>query len=61
MSDVQLNPPTKRRCLRCGREDVWDAEAGNWSIREVDGEKLDGNRFCLHEWDITGTHRPIIH
>ena len=61
MSDVQLNPPTKRRCLRCGREDVWDEAVEDWSIREVDGEKLAGNRFCLHEWDITGTHRPIIH
>jgi len=59
MADVKLNPPTKRRCPRCGREDVWDDELQDWRIRVDDGEKLAGDRFCLHEWDITGTHRPI--
>lgn len=61
MSDVKLNPPTERSCLRCGREDVWDDEVKDWTIRVVDGEKRAGDRFCLHEWDITGTHRPINH
>ena len=60
MSDVQLNPPDERRCLICGREDVWDEGADEWQIREEDGEKVAGERFCMHEWDITGTHRPIL-
>ena len=60
MDEVQLNPPKERRCLVCGREDVWDDAAGEWRIREADGEKLTGDRFCMHEWDITGTHKPIL-
>ena len=59
MNGIRLNPPTERRCLRCGREDVWDPDRESWVIREVDDEKRAGDRFCLHEWDITGTHRPI--
>lgn len=59
MGDVKLNPPTRRTCLRCGREDVWDDDVGEWTVREEDGEKRAGNRFCMHEWDITGTHTPI--
>ena len=60
MGDVQLNPPDERQCLVCGREDVWDEESEEWRIRVVEGEKIAGNRFCMHEWDITGTHRPIL-
>ena len=56
MSDVTLNPPRRRSCVSCGREDVWD---GEWTIREVDGVRRVGSPFCLHEWDITGTHTPI--
>ena len=59
MTDVELNPPTKRECLRCGRRDVWDAGLVCWRIVEEDGRKLSGNPFCMHEWDITGTHKPI--
>ena len=59
MGRVRLNPPTRRECLQCGRKDAWDDEAGQWRIREVDGEKMAGDRFCLHEWDITGSHTPI--
>lgn len=59
MNEVRLNPPRRRTCLLCGREDVWDDDVGEWRIRTQDGEKLAGERFCMHEWDITGTHRPI--
>ena len=57
--DVELNPPTRRRCTRCGREDVWDEAAVGWRVRTEGGQKRSGERFCLHEWDITGTHPPI--
>lgn len=60
MSDVTLNPPTQRRCVVCGREDVWDGDDDEWRIRSEDGEKLAGDRFCMHEWDITGNHKPIL-
>ena len=59
MGDVALNPPKRRSCVLCGREDVWDGTVNDWAIREEDGEKLSGDRFCLHEWDITGSHTPI--
>lgn len=59
MADATLNPPTRRTCMDCGREDVWDEEAGEWRIRVADGERQTGEPFCLHEWDINGTHRPV--
>lgn len=59
MADGTLNPPKNRRCVVCGREDEWDEDTGGWRIRVIDGERRAGNRFCLHEWDIAGTHRPV--
>lgn len=59
MADVTLNPPSRRACLDCGRVDVWDGDAGEWRIHEANGERKSGDPFCLHEWDITGTHRPV--
>lgn len=59
MEDVTLNPPSHRRCVICGREDVWNDDVNDWTIREENERKLSGDRYCLHEWDITGTHRPI--
>jgi hypothetical protein len=59
MSDVSLKPPKRRTCIRCGREDVWDEDVNDWAVREIDGEKRSGDRFCLHEWDITGSHTSI--
>lgn len=60
MPEITLNPPSRRECLECGRVDVWDQERGEWRIEEVNSEKRAGERFCLHEWDITGTHTPIL-
>ncbi len=59
MTDVALIPPTRRACLDCGRQDVWDPKRGEWTICEVDGVRQVGEPFCLHEWDITGNHRPV--
>jgi hypothetical protein len=52
-------PPEKRECERCGRRDFWDHDAQKWRIVEEDGEKLIGDPYCLHEWDITGTYNPL--
>ena len=60
MNAVQLNPPTERECTRCGRRDVWDNQDGGWVIEQVEGEPASGSPFCIHEWDINGTHNPIL-
>lgn len=57
---VEIEPPTRRSCERCGREDVWDEEANNWVIRVEGGERLVGDRHCIHEWDINGGYSPIV-
>jgi hypothetical protein len=46
--------------MLCGRNDEWNGESENWEIKIVDGDLKKGERFCMHEWDITGTHKPII-
>lgn len=56
---VSIQPPTERECERCGRQDRWDEEAGNWVIRVVDGERQVGDRHCVHEWDINGRYSPV--
>ncbi|WP_181691847.1 HEWD family protein [Natronomonas sp. LN261] len=56
---VEIVPPTRRICERCGRTDVWDADADNWVIVEEDGERKTGDRHCIHEWDINGQYNPI--
>jgi hypothetical protein len=52
--------PTRRKCILCDRKDEWNVKSGNWEIKIVDGELEKGEKFCMHEWDITGTHKPII-
>ncbi|MFB6178903.1 MAG: HEWD family protein [Halorientalis sp.] len=52
-------PPNERVCERCGRHDVWDAEADAWLIVTDDGDKAVGNPHCLHEWDINGNYNPF--
>jgi hypothetical protein len=53
---VELDPPTERECRQCGRRDVWDSDATSWRIES--GARV-GNVYCIHEWDINGTYRPI--
>ncbi|WP_459194030.1 HEWD family protein [Halosimplex sp. J119] len=53
-------PPRERECERCGRTDVWDDDAGTWRVvTDDDGDRLAGDPFCLHEWDINGTYNPL--
>tara|TARA_A100001037_G_C15153091_1_gene641003 strand:- start:1918 stop:2112 length:195 start_codon:yes stop_codon:yes gene_type:complete len=58
--EVRLCSPTERECVLCGRKDAWDSEICNWEIAIENGEKKTGEKFCMHEWDITGTHKSII-
>ncbi len=39
--------------------DIWDEEQGKWTIQVEDGERLVGDRHCIHEWDINGHYSPI--
>lgn len=56
---VEIVPPTRRSCERCGRTDVWDGATENWVIEEKSGEKQVGDRHCIHEWDINGEYNPV--
>lgn len=56
---VEIVPPTERTCERCSREDIWDEEAGKWVIRVEDGDRLVGDRHCIHEWNINGQYSPV--
>jgi hypothetical protein len=56
---VEIEPPTERRCRRCGREDVWSESERTWVAAEVDGERRVGRPHCLHEWDINGRYNPV--
>jgi hypothetical protein len=53
-------PPTERRCERCGRRDVWDADRQAWTIAiDDEGNRETGKPHCLHEWDINGAFNPF--
>lgn len=55
-----ISPPTERECERCGRRDVWDDDAGVWTIqRDDDGEPIAGEPYCVHDWDIHGSYSPL--
>ena len=56
---IEIVPPDRRECQRCGRTDVWDDDAQNWVIAVEDGDRRIGNKHCIHEWDINGAYNPI--
>ncbi|MFB6308712.1 MAG: HEWD family protein [Haloarculaceae archaeon] len=57
---VDIEPATERVCERCGRRDEWDEERDAWTIAtDEDGERVVGDPYCLHEWDINGTYNPF--
>lgn len=56
---AEIVAPTERTCERCGRRDVWNDDETNWSIVTEDDEKLSGDPYCLHEWDINGNYNPL--
>jgi len=61
MPTETLRKPKKRVCERCGRQEVWDEDAESWRIREVEGDRKVGNKYCIHEWDINGAFVPFDH
>lgn len=56
---VEIVPPTRRVCEICGRTDVWDETDENWTIAVEDGERIAGDKHCIHEWDINGQYNPV--
>lgn len=57
---AEIDPPRERTCELCDRTDVWDEDVGNWVIDTDDeGERLVGNKHCIHEWDINGRYNPV--
>lgn len=52
---AELNAPERRECLRCGRREQWNETVHGWAISSEVGEP-----FCIHEWDVNGTHNPIV-
>ena len=56
---VDIVPPDRRECQRCGRRDEWDEAAEKWVIAVEDGERQVGNKHCIHEWDINGRYSPV--
>ena len=56
---AQLRTPTARVCERCGRHERWDEALAAWQLVTTGDEDRTGNPHCIHEWDITGTFRPV--
>lgn len=59
MSHSDLRRPTDRTCERCGREEKWDTAVESWRIVVADGDRLAGDVYCVHEWDINGRFTPF--
>jgi hypothetical protein len=59
MTPGQLRRPTDRTCERCGRRETWDRDEESWRIVVDDGERIAGNVYCVHEWDINGQFVPF--
>jgi len=56
---VTIRKPTARQCEDCGRQEVWNESTGTWRVAREDGERIAGNVYCIHEWDINGTFVPL--
>ena len=57
---VTIRKPTARQCEDCGREEVWNDATGTWRVtRDDDGDRIVGDVYCIHEWDINGTFVPV--
>lgn len=54
-----LRTPDSRTCERCGRDERWDEDDRAWRIVAEDGERIVGDPYCVHEWDITGSFSPL--
>jgi len=53
-----IEPPQRRRCERCGREEAWNDEAGTWVAADTEDD-CRGDPHCVHVWNITGSYNPL--
>ncbi|MFC3476868.1 HEWD family protein [Halobacterium litoreum] len=51
---AQIRAPSERTCTDCGRSERWDRADRHW---KVDGEE--GDVFCVHAWDVTGSFTTV--
>ncbi|MFB6069907.1 MAG: HEWD family protein [Halanaeroarchaeum sp.] len=51
---AQIRSPSRRTCVRCGREEHYDDEASAWQVAADVGDV-----YCIHSWDITGEFTPV--
>jgi len=56
---LHLCTPSRRRCERCGRLELFDDEIETWRIATDDGNRRVGDPYCIHEWDINGKFAPF--
>jgi hypothetical protein len=57
---AHIRKPTARQCEDCGRREIWNETTCTWRIAVTDDdERLVGNPYCIHEWDINGTFVPL--
>jgi hypothetical protein len=56
---VTIRKPTERRCEACGRREVWNDATCTWRVAVEDGERVVGEVYCIHEWDINGSFVPL--
>ncbi|WP_248898075.1 HEWD family protein [Haloplanus halobius] len=58
--DIRIRKPTVRECEKCGRRERWNDATGTWRLDTDDeGDRIAGDVYCIHEWDINGTFVPI--
>jgi len=51
---AQIRTPSRRACVRCGREEHYNDEASAWQVANSVGDI-----YCIHSWDITGEFTAI--
>ncbi|MFB6267429.1 MAG: HEWD family protein [Halodesulfurarchaeum sp.] len=51
---AEIRTPSQRTCVRCGRAERWDDDAGAWQVADTVGDV-----FCIHSWDITGEFKTV--
>lgn len=52
---AQIRAPSRRSCVRCGREEHYDEDENAWQVNETVGDV-----YCIHDWDITGEFTTVV-
>lgn len=49
-----VRAPSERECTQCGRTEAYDESRTSWRVDDDEGDV-----YCVHSWDITGSFTPI--